>query len=289
MQRYVTLGFAVLLYTLGSNAALAFGITGVDLKFISDSNPAKAELTQDIESTSALQGRVALSIFSKELVNTATRGSGISLSGSASFENNNGIEELGESRYRIGFGWFNEFKTRGAQPFISFGAGVGFLDSETFIRDGVILDVIGSVNLQPTAFFDTTLGVRAEMRDAETEVFDSTKTTFFLTTNFSPISRLVFRSGLRFVIGNEISTATPTLNIINNANAIEADPAFGGLAENRFAYLIDANSFIAELGMGFEVSKSTQANLLYRFVSTDAEGDIGYDRQLIELTLSLSL
>jgi len=264
-------------------------LTGVDLKFINDSNPAKAEFDRDIEATSSVLGRLTGSLYSLPLTSNDLISSGLSISGSASFEHNLDIEGLGESRYRVGLGWFRESKEGPGNPFIRLSLGAGYLDSQTEIRDSVLLDIGGSINFQPTNFFDTTLGVQAELREAETDVFGTTKSTLFATANFSPIPRLVFRTGLRYVIGDEVSTATPTLNIVNNAKFIEPDEAFGGAPAERFAYLIDANSAIAEAGVGYGISGTVQANLLYRFVSTEADGDISYDRSLIEFTIGIDL
>ena len=265
------------------------GLTGFDIQFINDSNPAKAEFERDIEATNAVKGRLTGNLWSKELIKEEFVSSGLSINGSASYEHNLDLEGLGESRYRASIDWFRENRTSEIAPFFRASFGLGYLDSETKIRDSSIVDLSGSINIQPTAFSDTTLGFSLEVREAETEVFDTTKTQFFLTANFSPFSRFVIRAGLRYVIGHEVSTATPTLNVVNNAQAIEPDNAFGGFEANRFAYLIDANSAIGELGLGYEVSDAIEANLLYRYVSTSAEGDIGYDRNMIELTFSYSL
>ena len=278
------------LLAIGATSSLsAAELTGVDLKFIHDSNPAKAEFDRDIEATSSVLGRLTASLYSVPLTSTELSSSGIALSGSASFEHNLDIEGLGESRYRLGLGWFRESKKGAGNPFVRLSLGAGYLDSQTEIRDGVLLDAGGSINFQPTNFFDTTLGLQAEVRDAETDVFDTTKTTLFVTANFSPIPRLVFRTGLRYVTGDEVSTATPTLNIVNSAEFIEPDEAFGGAPAQRFAYLIDADSAIAEAGIGYSVSGTVQANVLYRFVSTEADGDISYERSLIEFTIGVDL
>jgi hypothetical protein len=282
------MGLALIALSAAGTAGAA-ELTGVDLKFINDSNPAKAEFDRDIEATSSVLGRLTGSLYSVPLTSNELISSGISISGSASFEHNLDIEGLGESRYRVGLGWFREAKKGAGNPFVRLSLGAGYLDSETEIRDSVLIDMGGSINFQPTNFFDTTLGVQAEVREAETEVFDTTKTTLFATANFSPVPRLVFRTGLRYVIGDEVSTATPTLNIVNNAKAIEPDEAFGGVPANRFAYLIDANSAIAEAGIGYSISGTVQANLLYRFVSTEADGDISYERSLIEFTIGIDL
>ena len=279
----------VLIALSGAGTAGAAELTGIDLKFINDSNPAKAEFDRDIEAASSVLGRLTGSLYSSPLTSNELISSGVSINGSASFEHNLDIEGLGESLYRIGVGWFRESKKGAGNPFVRLSLGVGYLDSETEIRDSVLIGAGGSINFQPTNFFDTTLGVQGEIREAETEVFDTTKATLFATANFSPVPRLVFRTGLRYVIGDEVSTATPTLNIVNNAKVIEPDEAFGGVPANRFAYLIDANSAIAEAGVGYAISGTVQANLLYRYVSTEAAGDISYDRSLIEFTIGIDL
>jgi hypothetical protein len=272
-----------------NNDESSFGLTGFDLQFINDSNPAKAEFERDIEETSSFRGRVTGSLYSEPLVQEPTRSSGISINALATYEHNADIEELGESRYRVSLDWFNENRGRSILPLIRFSFGLGYLDSETQIRDSAIIDLAGSINVQPTNFFDSTAGVRLESRQADTEVFDTTKTTLFLTGNFAPVERVILRTGLRYVIGDEVSTATPTLNIVNTANVIEPDDAFGGREANRFAYLLDANSAIFELGIGFIATDAIEANLLYRFVSTSADNDISYDRNMLELTLSYGL
>ncbi len=265
------------------------GLTGFDLKFINDSNPAKAEFERDIEETNSFSGRVTANLYSKELYRLSNLASGISLNGSASYEINSDIEELGEARYRVSVDWFREDNSREIAPFYRASLGLGFIDSETQIRDSTFVDATISGNIQPTDFFDSTLGLSVQVRDADTAVFDTTKGILFLTGNFSPVKQFVLRAGFRYVFGNEVSTATPTLDIVNTAEAIEPDEAFGGRAANRFAYLLDANSAIFEVGLGFRLSDAIETNLLYRVVSTSADNDIGYDRNMLELTLSYSL
>jgi hypothetical protein len=275
--------------TLQSTGLFAAELTGLDLKLINDSNPAKAEFDRDIEAASSALVRLTGNLYSLPMRSDEEIQSGFSVNGSGSYEHNVDIEGLGESRYRIGLDWFRESRKGRGTPFMRYGLGASYIDSETERRDATMLDLGASINFQPTSFFDTTLGVQAALTDAETEVFDTTKTTVFVTANFSPYPRLVLRTGLRYVLGDEVSTATPTTNIVNNARVIEPDEAFGGAAEQRFAYLIDANSAIAEAGIGYGITGSIQANLLYRYVDTEADGDIGYDRSLIEFTLGFDL
>lgn len=288
MRHKLTTALAVVLPLSGMTLSAA-ELTGVDLKFINDSNPAKAEFDRDIEQSSSFLGRLTGNLLAVPLQDSDTVRSGFSINGSASYEHNIDIEGLGESRYRMGADWFRENRKSSGTPFMRLGVGASYIDSVSERRDGVMIDASASINFQPTSFFDTTLGVQLASTDAQTEVFDTTKATLFATANFSPSPKLVLRAGLRFVTGNEVSTATPTLSIVNNAEFIEPDEAFGGAEAQRFAYLIDADSAIVEAGLGYGISGTVTANLLYRYVSTEADGDISYDRSLVEFTLGIDL
>ena len=273
---------------LASGRAEALGLTALDLRFVGDSNPAKAEFEDDIEASSSASARLSANLFGGPLSETTQVSRGYSFDVSAGYGHDFDLEGLGESVYRLSGGFFHESKTRALAPFYRFGVGLSWIDSETDIRDGPAIDVSASINLQPTPFFDTTLGAGFESRQAETDVFDTDKARVFLTANFSPAPRIVLRGGLRAIFGDEVSTATPTLGIVNGARTIEPDPAFGGVEDNRFAYLIDATSFLIEAGLGYELTPLIETNLLFRQVRTEAEGDIGYDRSLLELTLSFA-
>jgi len=270
-----------------SNVA-AFGISGIDLQFLNDSNPAKAEFDRDIENTGSIRGRIAIDLYSKQIKETEFTSSGLTLDGAGSYEHNLDIAELGQNQYGISLGGFHENRQRLGLPFYRYSLSLGYIDSETEIRDSIVVGLTFSVNYELTPFFDTTVGLLLEKREAETDVFDTLKTQLFATANFSPVSRLVLRAGIRYVVGDEVSSATPTLEIVNTAAEIESDPAFGGINANRFAYLINANSVVAEAGLGYEVSSLVETNLLYRYVTTEADGDISYDRSMLELTLSLN-
>jgi len=278
----------LLLSTLPLTQTRAAGVTALDLRFVNDSNPAKAEFDRDIEETNALSARLSANLAGGPLADTDQVARGWSLDAAAGYDQDLDIEGLGESVYRLSIGGFHESKTRALAPFYRLGLGASWIDSETDIRDGPAIDLSASVNLQPTAFFDATLGIGVESRQAETDVFDTTKARGFVTANFSPVPRLVLRTGFRVVVGDEVSTATPTLAIVNSASAIEPDPAFDDSAGDRFAYLIEATSMILEAGIGYELTAAIETNLLYRQVSTKAEGGIAYDRSLLELTTSFN-
>jgi len=112
-----------MLYSLSISAA---GLTGVDLRFINDSNPAKAEFDRDIEATSSFLGRITANLYDRQISNDDLLNSGFSISSSASFEHNADIEALGESRYRVGANWFREKKQSAGMPFVRLGLGLNY-------------------------------------------------------------------------------------------------------------------------------------------------------------------
>lgn len=277
-------GSIVCLFGLPVQAA---SITGLDLQFIGDSNPARAEFESDIEGTTAAKVRATGTLYSVPLREEELFTSGVAIGASASASHDADIEELGETRVGLSLGAFFENRRVRGTPFIRTSIGVSYLDSESAIRDSVLVDLGLSLNVQPTAFFDATLGLLVESREAETDVFDTLKSQIFLTGNFSPFERIVLRAGARLVVGQEVSTATPTLAIVGAAQVIEPDDAFGGVEAGRFAYLIDATSAILETGVGLKLGQRVETNLLYRYINTSADADIGYDRNMIEFTISL--
>jgi opacity protein-like surface antigen len=263
-----------------SHPVSAVEIASAQVAFVADSNPAKAQFDSDIESTSAARAGVTFHLHSIPI----DEASSVEFDASASVEGNFDITELGESVYVVGVEFFREHADLPAEPLFALRGELGYTDSETDIRDAAMLALSASGNWQPMPFFDFTAGARIDVRQASTEVFDTTKGQLFATANFSPAERVTLRSGLSFVFGDEVSTATPTLAIVNTATAIEPDNAFGGFDERRFAYLLDATSVIVQLGANIAVSPQISADIGYRYVHTEADEDISYDRNLVTIS-----
>lgn len=264
-------------------STVAAELQNLEVSLISDSNPAKAQFDRDIESTTAARGTLRAGVFSKPLENDAQ----LAVNASVSLEFND-IEGLGESVYLAGAEWSRENKDAKFAPLYSLRGEAGYLDSETDIRDSFLVGLIGSVNWQIEPFFDTTLGARIDLREADTAVFDGTKLQLFGSGNFSLSQRLVLSGGLRVVVGKEVSTATPTVNIVQTADDIEPDDAFGGFDARRFAYSLDATSVLLEFSASYDVTPMLNVNAGYRYVNTTADNSIDYQRNLFELSVRYS-
>ena len=263
-----------------SYSVAAVEISSIDVALIADSNPAKTQFDRDIERASAIRAGINVHLNSIPLDDA----SGFEFDFRTSIEGNVDISGLGESVYLVGAEFFRENKDLPAEPLFALRAELGYTDSETDIRDAAMVSLSASGNWQPMPFFDFTAGARIDLRQARTEVFDTTKGQLFTRANFTPAERVTLRSGLSFVFGNEVSTATPTLAVVNTASAIEPDNAFGGFDERRFAYLLDATSVILEFGANVELTPQISGDIGYRFINTQADEDISYDRYLLTIS-----
>lgn len=272
--------FCALALSFPCHAVMAVQVTSADVAVIADSNPAKAQFDADIESANSVRAGLSVNLNSIPVDDV----SGFDFNFRASVEGNIDISELGESVYLVGVDYTRENEDLPAQPLFALRAELGYTDSETDIRDAGMLGLSASGNWQPLPFFDFTVGARVDVRQARTEVFDTTKGQLFTLANFSPANRVTLRTGLSFVFGDEVSTATPTLAIVNTASVIEPDNAFGGFDAERFAYLLDATSAILELGANVELTPQISADIGYRYIRTEADEDISYNRYLLAIS-----
>ena len=272
--------FAVITCAVMAHSISAAELSSADVTLVADSNPAKAQFDRDIESANSL--RAGLNVLVHSI--TIDELSGVDFNFRASFEFNTSIEELGESVFLGGVEYFSENETLPGSPLFVLRGELGYTDSETDIRDAGMLGITASGNWQPRPFVDFTAGARADFRFARSEVFDTTKGQFFAQANFSPASRFVLRSGLSLVFGDEVSTATPTIAIINAASSIEPDNAFGGFEAERFAYNLSATSVILELGANTEFTPQISGDIGFRYVDTRADEDIDYQRLLFTVS-----
>ena len=75
-----------------------------------------------------------------------------------------------------------------------------------------------------------------------------------------------------------VSTAEPTLDIINVSDVIEPDDAFGGFATNRFVYRLDADTTTLTLGGNYALSNKSSVDLSLLYIDTEASGGFYYER-----------
>jgi len=172
-------------------------------------------------------------------------------------------------------------------PIYTLGLRLGGLEYDTEMRDSTVLSLSADLNKWITDTINMTTGLGYKLRESKSEVFDTTEARIFLNfdTNFSKTDLLY--TTFTYITGDSVSSATPTVDIINVADAIEPDDAFGGVATNQFAYRIDSNTLVFTVGYNKILSRSISLDVSARFVDTEAKQDsaVGYQRTILRASL----
>lgn len=161
------------------------------------------------------------------------------------------------------------------------------LDSETDIRDSDIVELGFRATKRLTDIITGTLGVTVTESEAEGRAFDLERTRYFANADYRINNRWSAYATLSYIDGDVFSTATPDIEILNAAtdngrnldNApIEPDNAFGGIANNKLVYRLDAKTTILRLGANYGIDQSNALDFSVDILDSDATGPIQYDR-----------
>jgi len=254
-----------------------------DLAYIHDDNVRLARDEVDIREDNivgaTLKATAGRSIDDFTLLNY---GGSITYEKYETFSGLDSVEFEGNVRYR--FALASGFTS----PIYSLKAKVGgieFLDSD--MRDSTLLSLSGEMNKWLTTTINMTLGIGYNLRDSVSEVYDLRDARAFVNfdTNFSKTD-LVYTT-LTLITGDTVSSATPTLDIINASDAIEPDDAFGGVDANQFAYRIDSNTALITIGYNRILTQNMSLDLSARYVDSTAKADdnIYYNRTIVRVSL----
>jgi hypothetical protein len=115
-------------------------------------------------------------------------------------------------------------------------------------------------------------------RDSEGTVFDTSEISLLQNLDYKLGERWTTYLTYNYLDGDVTSTATPYLKVINAAEAINADDAFGGAAANRFAYRLDAKTHVVTLGSNFQINEKNSLDFSVRWVDSKAVNDVEYER-----------
>jgi hypothetical protein len=159
-------------------------------------------------------------------------------------------------------------------PIYSLRAKVGgrqFDDSE--MRDATFYGVSADLNKWITNTINMTTGIAYNGQESKSEVFDTEEALIFINfdTNFTK-KDLVYTT-FSYISGDTVSSSTPSLEVINAADAIEPDDAFGGTEANQFAYRIDSNTLVFTLGYNRILTPDISLDFSARYVESEAKDD----------------
>ena len=253
-----------------------------DLSLIRDDNVRLArdevDIREDNVASATLKATAGISLDDFSLLNY---GGSITYNKFETFDTLDNVEFEANVRYRFaltsGFG----------SPIYSLRARIGGVEYDTEMRDSTLYSLSAELNKWLTTTINMTAGVGFNGRDSVSEVFDLEEVRAFVNfdTNFSSTD-LVYTT-FTLISGDTVSSATPTLDIINVSDAIEPDDAFGGVDANQFAYRIDSNTAVVTLGYNRILTPRMSLDLSARYVESEAKDDdnIYYERTILRASL----
>jgi hypothetical protein len=172
-------------------------------------------------------------------------------------------------------------------PIYSLGAKIGGKEFDTEMRDATFVSLTADLNKWLTNTINMTTGIGFNAQESKSDVFDTSDARIFVNidTNFSKAD-LVYTT-LSFITGDTVSSASPSLDIIEVADAIEPDDAFGGVEANQFAYRLKADTLVFTLGYNRILTRDLSLDVSARYVDSVAQDDddIYYDRTILRASL----
>jgi hypothetical protein len=246
---------------------------GFETTVFTDDNIGRAQNDSDIQNDIALVGKVDAN-YTWELSpsKALTAASFVQLEEFTDYEGLSSTQYGGTLDYR--------FQTRAGftAPVYSIFVGISEGDFETDIRDGTTIDFGFRITRRITDRITGTAGATLTDRSARGEVFDLERTRYFLNADYRINAHWSAYITYNYIDGDVFSSATPTLPILNWADAIEPDNAFGGLGNNKLAYRLDAVTTIWRYGVNIGLNHTNAIDISIDDLNSDAAGPNEYDR-----------
>lgn len=208
-----------------------------------------------------------------------TYGGSISAEKFATFKELDNLSFNANVRYRF------SFASGFTSPIYTIGFKVGGIASDKVARDSTVYSANLGLNKWITNSINMSLGLDHKQRESRSRVFDTVENRLFANFDISLSKKSLLYSTYTYIVGDIVSSATPTLAIINASEVIEPDDAFGGIRTNQFAYRLDSDTQVITLGYNQIISAKTSLDFSYRYVKTESEGNIEYDRSIFRASL----
>jgi len=253
-----------------------------DISLIDDDNVRLAQNDEDIRSDLILSTKVsarggkALDDFSL-----------LNYGGSAAYNKFDTFDTLDNFDFEVNTRYRFALSSGFTSPIYSLAAKIGGRDFDTEMRDATYVSLTADLNKWLTNTINMTTGVVLNAQESKSEVFDTSDARIFINidTNFSR-KDLVYTT-FSYITGDTVSSSSPTLDIINAADAIEPDDAFGGVEANQFAYRIDADTVAFSVGYNRILTRDLSFDLSALYVESESNYDdsISYDRTILRASL----
>jgi len=253
-----------------------------DISYVDDDNVRLAQDNDDIRSDRSLSATVrargGTSLDSFSILNYG---------GSATYTKMDTFDKLDHYEVEINTRYRFALNSGFTAPIYTLGARLGGRDFDSKMRDSTFVELSADLNKWLTNTINMTTGVGLHGQESRSDVFDTSEARIFVNfdTNFSKAD-LVYTT-FTYITGDTVSSATPTIGIINVADEIEPDDAFGGIDSNQFAYRLKADTMVYTLGYNRVFTPDLSMDLSVRYVDSEAQDDddINYDRTIFRASL----
>ena len=211
----------------------------------------------------------------------------MSYGGSITYDNFDVFDDLNNLNFNINAKYRFSTSAGFTSPVYSIGVKLGGIESESEMRDSTTFAASFDMNKWITTAISMTTGLGYKLRESKSDVFDTSEGRVFINFDLNLSKAALIYGTYTYIRGDIVSSATPSLAIINAADVIESDDAFGGFTTNQFAYRIDAESQVFTLGYNHIMTRSISIDLSYRYIDSEAteDSDIYYDRTILRASL----
>jgi len=251
-----------------------------DLTAFYDSNVTLAELDDDIDDDRGLEASATWTWSEGGLQGKSTAWN-VGVKG-VKFDK---FEDLDRIEVSVGWKFVVQFERGFHAPIYEVAIDAKGIDTVSDIRDGWQLEARAMMTRRLTERLVGRFGATVSHREADGfEVFDNKRVNLFVNADLRSSQQSVFYGTYILSAGDVVSTAVPTLEIVEAAEKIEPDDAFGGVNSNRFAYRLDAVAHIGTIGFNRSLGPNRSVDLSVRGLAAFAEGDIDYEQALVRLS-----
>lgn len=250
-----------------------------EFSFQTNDNVSRAQSGSDIESDSSASAQLSTNYF-QGIGNKAA----LVINANLGIEEFSSFSKLSNTQWRVTGSYLY-------QPVISFTA-IRYrafaelinTESASALRDSFGHRFGFEINKTFTTKIQATAGYSIQSQDATGDVFDIDLNRLFFNVDYTLNNKTALYFTYNDFSGDIVSTATPSLTVIENNDALAPDDVFGGLNANKIAYRLDANTTILNLGSNYALDSQNAIDVSLELLDSKAAGGIYYDRQVVNVS-----
>jgi hypothetical protein len=271
------------LFSIGTQASAETETSyNAEILYAQDDN-----VNRSADPAGALDSTFVSGSFNLNLSHILNPASSIRLFTRAKYDAYQETDGLNQAEITIGTQYQHKPSAGFNKPTLLLDASMGITDSETDIRDSTVFNLGMSIANHWTTKLSTHLGLNTRLRESDSRVFDNRDLRFFINADLSFGNRSTTYCTLSYITGETVSTidlnsiSDETLRVIDLADQIEFDPAFG---DNQIAYRVDADTTTATLGYNIVIATRQSMDVSARTIRSRINSNTDYETTQLMLS-----